>query len=63
MARKPTPPPETPRETEVTAEVLDALNHDGSALGPGDTVTLPLADAIKLRGQGVVGFADPTPAA
>lgn len=55
MAKKPTSTP----ELEVTAEVLDALIHDDKALGPGDVVTLPLADAVKLRSLGVIGFDDP----
>ena len=61
MAKMTKPTPTS--EIEVTAEVLDALNHDGIALGPGDTVTLSLTDAIKLRAQGVVGFDDPAPSA
>ena len=55
MAKKPEPAPET---GTVTAQVIDALDRDGTAYGPGDTVELPSAEALKLRALGVVTFAD-----
>ena len=55
MAKKPEPAPET---GTVTAQVIDALDRDNTAYGPGDTVELPSAEALKLRVLGVVAFDD-----
>lgn len=46
-------------EGEVTVEVTDTLNHDGQERGPGSLMSMPIADAIKLRALGVVSFQDP----
>lgn len=53
MAKKPEPAAET---GIVTAQVIDALDRDGEVYGPGDTVELPTAEALKLRALGVVTF-------
>lgn len=53
MAKKPEPAPEP---DTVTAQVIDALDHDRTVYGPGDTVDLPRPEALKLRGLGVVTF-------
>lgn len=54
------PSDEVTAEGDVTVEVIDTLNHDGKGFGSGDTVVMPIADAIKLRALGVVNFDDPT---
>lgn len=58
MAKKP-----TPSEDEVIAEVLDSLKHNGEDFAAGDPVSLPRAEAQKLRALGVVDFDDPAPTA
>ena len=55
MAKKPEPAAET---GAVTAQVIDALDRDGTVYGPGDTVSLPTSEAFKLRSLGVVAFDD-----
>lgn len=55
MAKKPEPAAEP---GTVTANVIDALDRDGTVYGPGDTVYLPTSEAFKLRSLGVVAFDD-----
>lgn len=54
------PAAEVIAEGDVIVEVIDTLNHNSEAFGAGDTVVMPIADAIKLRALGVVSFDDPT---
>lgn len=61
MAAKPAAKPKETVDlaTEgVTVTVIDALNHDGQACGPGDRLELGAEEAATLRALGVVSFDD-----